>query len=182
MKKYCKTTGFQNLKVLTTAAMLTAVSVIIGAFCKNFLNFGNGLYRITFENLPIILSAILFGPLVGGFVGLASDLVSYLLSPQIYPPNLIVTFGAFAIGFVSGAISRYVIRKRGTAQILFSALPAHIIGSMIIKPIGLYQFYGIAVLWRIPLYCIIIPIEVALLCMLFRNNYFRKMLQSFHWE
>ena len=77
---------FPDLKSLTLAAMLTAMSVVIGIFCKNFLNFGGGLFRITFENLPIILSGILFGPAVGGAVGIASDLVSYLLSSQIYPP------------------------------------------------------------------------------------------------
>ena len=169
---------FPSLKILTTAAMLTAVSVVIGAFCKNFLNFGNGLFRITFENLPVILSGILFGPIIGGIVGISTDLVSYLLSPQIYPPNLIVTFGAFSVGFISGIMSHFVIRKRGTAQIILSAFSAHIVGSMIIKPIGLYQFYGWAVLWRIPLYLMIVPIEIILLCLLFRNRSFQAMIGS----
>ncbi len=178
MKSY-RSSVFSSLKVLTTAAMLTAVSVVIGAFCKNFLNFGNGLFRITFENLPVILSGILFGPIIGGIVGVSTDLVSYLLSPQVYPPNLIVTLGAFSVGLISGLISRFMIRRSGTAQIILSAFPAHVVGSMIIKPIGLYQFYGIAVLWRIPLYLLIVPIEITLLCLLFRNRSFQKMIQSF---
>ena len=77
---------FKSVKMLTVAAMLTAMSVVIGIFCKNTLNFGNGLYRITFENLPIIMSGILFGPIVGGLVGAASDFVSYLLSAQTFDP------------------------------------------------------------------------------------------------
>ena len=86
------------LKRLTLGAMLAAMSVVIGMFCKSFLNFGGGLWRVTFENLPIILAGVFLGPITGGLVGVVSDLTSYLLSPQIYPPNLIVTFGAFAVG------------------------------------------------------------------------------------
>ena len=170
--------AFRNIQVLTLAAMLAAVSVVIGIFCKNFLNFDNGLFRITFENIPIIFSGILFGPVVGGMVGITSDLVSYLLSFQAYPPNLIVTFGAFAVGFLSGLIARYVIKKHGTWQIIVSASAAHIVGSMIIKPIGLYQFYGWLVLFRVPLYLVIAPIEICILCWIFRRKYFQRMIES----
>ena len=170
---------FPNLKSLTTAAMLTAISVIIGIFCKNFLNFGNGLFRITFENLPIVLSGILFGPLVGGMVGVSTDLISYLLSSQTYPPNLIVTAGAFAIGFCSGLTASLIPKNKTSLRIICSALCGHLVGSVIIKPIGLYQFYGILVLWRIPLYLLIVPIEIVLLRILFRNASFQKMLQAF---
>ena len=169
---------FKSIQALTLSAMLAAISVLIGIFCKNLLNFGNGLFRITFENLPIIFSGILFCPIVGGMVGIVSDLVSYLLSPQTYPPNLIVTFGAFAVGFVSGIVSRYIVRRHGTAQTVISASVAHIIGSMIIKPIGLYQFYGIAVLFRIPLYLVIAPIEICILCWILRRKYFQRMIES----
>ena len=73
-----KSKVFKSVRFLTTAAMLTALSVVIGIVCKNFLNFGSGLFRVTFENLPIIMSGILLGPAAGGIVGAASDLVSYL--------------------------------------------------------------------------------------------------------
>ena len=158
--------------------MLVAMSVIIGTFCKTFMNFGAGLFRITFENLPIILSGILFGPICGAVVGIATDLVSYLLSPQIYPPNLVVTLGAAAVGYVSGFISHVIIKKRGYARIIFSAGFAHVIGSMMIKPIGLFAFYGFAVLWRIPLYFVIMPIEIILLCLLYKNAAFRKIIEK----
>ncbi len=161
-----KSKVFKSVRFLTTAAMLTALSVVIGIVCKNFLNFGSGLFRVTFENLPIIMSGILLGPAAGGIVGAASDLVSYLLSSQIYPPNLIVTAGAVAVGVISGLIARFAVKERGKAQIIAAGGLAHLVGSMIIKPIGLYQFYGILVLWRIPLYLVIAPVEILLLCWL----------------
>ena len=167
---------FKSVKSLTLASMLVAMSVIIGIFCKTFLSFGDGLLRITFENLPIIISGILFGPIIGGAVGAASDLISYLLSPQTYPPNLIVTLGAFSVGVVSGIVSRYVIRKHSTLQITLAGGLAHVVGSMIIKPIGLFQFYQWAVLVRIPMYLLIAPLEIFIICLLFKNSSFSKLV------
>lgn len=166
------------LKRLVLGAMLAAMSVVIGMFCKSFLNFGGGLWRITFENLPIILAGVFLGPITGGLVGIVSDLTSYLLSPQIYPPNLIVTFGAFTVGVTAGLMAKFAIRERGTKQIALSAAAAHVIGSMIIKPIGLFQFYQWAVLVRIPLYLVIAPLEILLLCLLWRQKSFRKLFEK----
>ena len=161
------------IKMLTNMAMMTALSTVIGIFCKSVLDFG-GIYRITFENMPIILTGIVLGPIAGGTVGLCSDLISYLLTGQAYPLNPIVTIGAVLIGVVSGIVAKYIIRKKGRLQIILSASLAHIIGSMIIKPIGLYQFYGILVLWRIPLYLVIAPVEILILCLLLKSKAFAK--------
>ncbi len=169
---------FGTVKTMAVASMLTAMSVVIGIFCKTLLNFGGGLYRVTFENLPILISGIMFGPIVGGVVGLAADIISYLLSPQIYPINPIVTLGAFSVGLVSGVFSRYIVKKRGYARIIFSSLFAHVVGSMIIKPIGLFQFYGWAVLWRVPLYLVIAPLEIIIICLMYRNHSVKKVIDG----
>ena len=167
-----------SVRRLTLCAMLIAMSVVIGIFCKSMLNFGGGLFRITFENLPIILSGMIFGPVLGGAVGLCSDIISYLLTGQAYPLNLIVTFGSFAVGVVSGIMAKYVVKKRGTLQVIASAGTAHIVGSMIIKPIGLYAFYGIAVLWRIPMYLVIAPLEILLICILMKRDAFARLIDG----
>ena len=173
-----RTTAKSALKRLVLGAMMAAMSVVIGMFCKTFLNFGGGLWRVTFENLPIILSGVFLGPITGGMVGVVSDLTSYLLSPQIYPPNLIVTFGACMVGITSGLMAKFAVRQRGTKQIALAAAVAHVIGSMIIKPIGLFQFYQWAVLVRIPLYLVIAPLEILLLCLLWRQKSFRKLFEK----
>ena len=117
-------------------------------------------------------------PVIATVVGVATDLISYLLSPQIYPPNLIVTLGAAAVGFLSGFISHTVIKKRGYAQIIISALTAHSVGSMIIKSIGLFSFYGWAVVWRVPTYIVIAAVEITLMCLLYKNATFRKLIEK----
>lgn len=168
-----------SVRNLALAAMLTAMSVVIGIFCKTVLNFANGLFRITFENLPIILSGVIFGPAIGATVGVTSDLISYLLSAtQIYPPNLIVTLGAAMVGAVSGFVSHYLVRQRGNLQFILSGGAAHLVGSMIIKPIGLFQFYSWLVLWRIPLYLAIAPIEILIICLLYKNRAIRKLIDE----
>ena len=177
-KKETKIGIFGSIKIMTMAAMLTAMSVVIGIFCKSLLNFGGGLFRITFENLPILMSGIMFGPIVGGIVGAATDIISYLLSNQAYPINLIVTLGATSVGIVSGLFSKYVFKKRGFSRIIFSSAFAHIVGSMLIKPIGLFQFYQWAVLWRVPMYLVIAPIEILIICLMYKNRSVKKLLDG----
>ena len=138
-----------------------------------------GLVRVTFENLPIIMTGIIYGPIIGGIVGAASDLVSYLFSAQVYPPNLIVTLGAMSIGIISGVVSKFIVRRKGNFQIIVSGAVAHAIGSMIIKSIGLYQFYGALVLWRIPLYLVIAPIEIFVICILLKRRSFARLIGYF---
>ena len=169
---------FRITKVITTAAMMTAISVLIGIFCKNYMNFGvpPGLFRVTFENLPIIMSGILYGPIIGGVVGVLTDLISYLLSSQAYPPNLIVTLGAAASGIIAGVLAKYLIKKNGKLQIITAGALSHLVASMIIKSIGLYQYYGALVLFRIPLYLCIAPIEILIICALLKRKSFARIV------
>ena len=169
---------FRATKVITTAAMMTAISVLIGIFCKNYMNFGvpPGLFRVTFENLPIIMSGILYGPIIGGVVGVLTDLISYLLSSQAYPPNLIVTLGAAVSGTLAGLVAKFIIRKKGRAQIIVAGSLSHLVASMIIKSIGLYQYYGALVLFRIPLYLCIAPIEILIICALLKRKSFARIV------
>ena len=167
---------FNSVRGMTVAAMLVALSVLVGIFCKTYLNFGMGLFRVTFENLPIIMAGVLYGPIVGGLVGVCSDLVSYLFSNQAYPPNLWVTLGALAVGVVSGITSRLVIKRKCYGQIIISGAAAHVVGSMIIKTIGLYSYYGIAVLVRVPLYLVIASLEILVLCLILGRRSFGRVV------
>ncbi|MBR2444932.1 MAG: folate family ECF transporter S component [Clostridia bacterium] len=177
MSKGQKSKGsLSGARLLTVTAMLTAISVVIGIFCKTYLNFGDGLFRITFENLPIIMAGILYGPIIGGVVGLSTDLISYMLSTQVYPINLLVTIGATLVGVVAGIVSKYIIKKNGNLQIIVAGALSHVICSMIIKSIGLYEFYNIMVLLRIPTYLVIGSLEIFLLCKLLNRKSFAKIV------
>ena len=169
--------GLSNVKILTMSAMLTALSIVIGNFCKTFLNFGvpPGLFRITFENFPIIIAGIMFGPWVGAFVGAASDVITFLLSPQSFALLPAVTLGASLVGFVSGLVFRIGQKKVGSVKIVTSVYLAHLVGSMIVKSIGLFVYLDWLVLWRIPLYLVIAALESVIICLMMKN----KNLQHF---
>ena len=173
-----KKKGLRNVRILATAAMLGALSVVIGIFCKNFLNFAGGLFRITFENFPIILSGILFGPAVGAAVGIVSDMVSYFLSTQSFAISPIVTLGAALVGAVSGIVSNYIIKKRGRLQVIASVVAAHAIGSLAVKTFGIFAYYdlsyGMMLLYRLPTYTVIAALEASAICLILRHKAFRK--------
>ena len=161
---------------LTLGAMLAALSIVIGIVCKNYLNFGNGLFRITFENFPIILSGIMFGPLVGSLVGLSADIISYVLSTQTLAISPLVTLGAGSIGLISGLVSHYLYKKNGYLRLILSAFSAHLIGSLLIKSFALFTYYGWAILWRIPTYVLIATLEILLICFLYNRHFFKKWM------
>ena len=166
-----------SVRVLTMAAMLTALSVIIGYICKTIpaLNLGAGL-RITFENLPIILSGIMFGPIVGGCVGCIADLLSCLASGQSPLPFVLV--GSISVGIVAGITSKCIFKKSGLKKIIFSEIFAHLVGSMIIKTITLYFVFGPVVALRIPISLGVLIVEIALLCIMYKNKAIRKLIDT----
>ena len=176
MQKRSSHSRFSTRK-MTVAAMLIAMSALIGIFCKTYLNFFDGVLRVSFENLPTILAGIMFGPVVGGLCGLATDIVSYLLSPQAYFFLPVVSLGSLLVGVISGFMGKYVIKRHGTPQVLISGGSAHLIGSLIVKSIGLFPIYNWMILWRALLYCVaIIPIELAVLTLLFKKPSFLKLI------
>ena len=158
-----------SLKKLVLAGVFAAISIVLGKLFA--FNIGE-LFRVSFENLPIILAGIAMGPLFGAAVGLVADITGCLIVG--YTINPIITAGAVAIGFFSGLIFR--IGKVQTMKIraLLSVLGAHIVGSVIIKTLGLAWFYGTdfwtLVLYRALNYALIIALEYTIIYILMKNK------------
>ena len=138
---------FKNPRALCTAALLAALTVVIGAVCKSFTVTMS--VRITFENLPLIFAGWLLGPWVGFLTGLCADLTSTAATYGIGQINPILTLGSASVGLIAGIVSHYIIPKKSVVQMFITVFSAHIIGNMIIKTLGLYIYY------RTP------PIEIA---------------------
>ncbi len=167
-----------SVKTVTTAAMLAAISVVIGYVCKNLFTY-MVYYRVTFENLPVILSGLLFGPVVGGIVAVTADAVSCLMStnPAVNP---IISLGALAVGVLSG-LAPYIIKKKGMAQTALAVASAHLVGQVAIKSIGKTVYYGM------PWYGIFIglgisvavgALEFALICRLRSSRGISRFLEE----
>ena len=169
----------KELRKLCLCAMLLAMSIAIGYLCKSIFASVNGLFRISFDTLPVIIVGILFGPVWGGVVGACSDLLTYIITPQSFAPIPLVTVGYAMIGIVAGIVAKFIVKKTGNLQIILAGGLGHLVGSMICKVIGLYSIYGWAVLIRIPIYLVVGSVEVLLICLLFKNKAFRRTVQEF---
>ncbi len=170
---------FKKVKTLCACALLCAAAVSIAYVCK-FLTVGS--IRITFENLPIILSGIFFGPVAGLLTGLAADLTSTVISHYgLGGLNPIITLGAASIGFIAGAVFRFPKINKIGIKALLAVFSAHLVGNMLIKSAGLMIYYSYAlpaVLPRIPLYVIIGSIEYAIILVLLKNKGITKTVEK----
>ncbi|MBQ8927816.1 MAG: folate family ECF transporter S component [Oscillospiraceae bacterium] len=165
---------FGNLRVLIIASLLIAMSIVFG----KLLAFNIGPLRISFENLPLLMAGMFFGPLVGLVVGAAADLIGCMIVG--YSINPIITLGAAAIGLVSGLVFRLPVHKNRDVRLVIAVFSAHILGSMVIKSVGLMVGYGYtieSVALRIPLYIGISIIESAVLFCLLRNKAFSSEIE-----
>lgn len=127
------------VRVITTAAMLAAISAVIGILCKNLFTF-NVYYRLTFENAPVILSGLLFGPVVGAAVGVCADAASCLMStnPALNP---LISLGAACVGAVAGFVP-YIIKRKGTLQTVLAVASSHLIGQVGVKSVAKMLYFG----------------------------------------
>ncbi len=166
------TKGKRALRLTVFSALLSAVSIV----CGKYLAFNIGEFiRFSFENLPIIFAGMAFGPIVGMAVGAVSDLVGSLLVG--YAINPIITLGAVAVGLVSGA--SYFFKGKGgkfshLIKISLTAAASHLVGSVLIKSVGLAVFYDmpliILMLWRLLNYLIVGSLEGFILYHLLKNK------------
>jgi ECF transporter S component (folate family) len=165
---------FGNLRVMVIAALLAALSIVLGKYLA--INLSQTV-RVSFENLSIIMAGLLFGPIIGGVVGAVADLVGCVLVG--YAINPIITAGAVLIGVISGLLGMCVLsrgaEKLGTWRIFLPVYAAHIVGSMVVKTIGMMVYYGTPpeiFYVRVPLYLAIALPEGYLLMLLFRSKTF----------
>lgn len=163
---------FKTLGVLVASAFLAAISIVCG---KYLAVPGGEVMRFSFENMPIIMAGMAFGPLVGAIVGAVADIIGCILVG--YTINPLVTLGACTVGLVGGLTYFLLGRVAGCPYIVrisASVALAHVTGSVIIKTIGLAAYYAIPfhvlLLWRILNYLIVGAIEGVILYHLMKNR------------
>lgn len=166
---------FGNVKVLVITALFIAMSIVLG----KFMSFTVGPIRLSFENLTVLMSGIFFGPVIGLVTGLVSDLIGCVLYG--YTINPIITLGAGSIGLISGLISHFTFKSKPFVNTLLSVVVSHIIGSLIIKSIGLYLMYHSpmeVMIMRVPTYAIISAAEFYIIHMLMKNKALKGQLEK----
>ena len=162
-----------STRALCSVAILTALTVVIAYLCK-FLTITQTI-RITFENLPIILAGFAYGPVAGAMTGVAADFISTLISQYgLGQMNPILTAAAGLIGLIAGVAALLTREKKLPVRLAFAVFPAHIIGNMILKTVGLYVWYRMPFFAtfgiRVPLYAAISALEYVVLLLLLKSG------------
>ena len=141
------TVTHSKIRRLAILGILSAASIILGKLLQ--IPIGDTI-RISFENLPILFAGIVFGPVSGVAVGIVSDLVGCVI--RGYAINPIITAGAMLIGLASGLIGKALIKnnERSFVQIILPVAAAHVIGSMVVKSVGLHVFYDTPWMFLLP--------------------------------
>lgn len=166
MKKY-------NLRVPVTAALLAALSIVLGKFAA--IGIGDTI-RISFENLPLILASVILGPLWGVATAVCADLLGCVLRGYGIIP--LITAAQAMMGLVPGLLTRLVFRRTSAPSVAVSVMLSHMLCSMCLKTAALHLSYG-SPFWpllgsRVLLYLAIGAAEAYICAMLVRNSAVRR--------
>ena len=118
-----------HTKKLVLTALLIAVEIVLSRFCS----IATPIAKIGFAFLPLVMVAMLFGPLYAGMAGAAADFIGAILFPiGAYFPGFTLT--AFLVGLAYGY---FLYRKpKGIARI-----------SIMVLAVSLFLHLGLNTVW-----------------------------------
>ena len=123
-----------DTKALVTIALLVAMEVVL----SRFLSISAWNIKIGFSFLPIVIGAILYGPIGGGLIGALGDLLGATLFPiGAYFPGFTLT--AFLTGFVFGL---FLYKSQSIPRIVGAVLVNQCILSLCLNTLWISILYG----------------------------------------
>ncbi|MBO4903310.1 MAG: ECF transporter S component [Lachnospiraceae bacterium] len=119
---------------LTTDAMLAAMCAVLGYFALDLFNF-----KLSFESLPVLVAALLFGPLDGALVGLIGTFLYQFLryGLEASTPLWVIPYGI--IGLVCGLYARKYKYYNTRKQIRFIVAAMEIL-IFLLNTVSLYLY------------------------------------------
>lgn len=127
-------------KVVTRAAILTAISIVLSRFLSIFIS---QTLKIGFSSIPLMLCGLMFGLLVGAMSGLAADLIGAMifLGGQFH---LGFTLSSILIAVIPALVKKYLIRdkKNSTLLIVVSVILTFLVAHLLLNSLWLTQLYG----------------------------------------
>lgn len=152
-----------TVKQLCVLAMLVAITVVLSYITGN-LRIGNSV-KFSVSFISVYVSAALFGPLWGGFVGAAADVVSHFVNPvgaYIWQFTLIEFFYGFLYGMFF--YKKFVIKRNGTEKnagkvflSVFLCISLQFVISLFYKTYVLTKMGYMPDLYRVNVYARLIP-------------------------
>ncbi len=152
--------NLKSVPALAVSAMMTAIVVVLSFYTLRPTEF----LKISFAFLPLCIIGALYGPVFGGLVGIAADLISYAISPA--GPYFI---GFTISGFLSGFIYGIFLYKKNVSlpRVIFAKLTISLFVQIGLNSVWLKLLYGTPIIAMMPTRLLknaaLLPIEVALM-------------------
>lgn len=147
-----------NTKTLTIMSLLIALEIVL----SRFLSFSAWNMKIGFSFVPVVIAAILLGPLQAGLVGALSDFIGAILFPiGAYFPGFTLT--TFLTGAVFGL---FLHKQQDLKRILTAVLVNQFVLSLFLNTLWISVLYGtpyVPLLATRVVQCLILT-EVQLIC------------------
>lgn len=149
-----------NTKKLVILSLLTALTIVLA----RFLSIQTQVLRISFEFFPIVVAAILFGPLGAGITAAIADIIGATLFPAgTFFPGF--TVSAFTAGIIYGLF--FYNKKITWVKTILAAFTKIIVVDMIMVSTWLMILYKMPLIALIPArlikLAVMMPIEVVLI-------------------
>ena len=123
-----------STKNLTAMALLIALEIIL----SRFLSLSAWNTKIGFSFVPVVIAAILLGPVYAGIVGALADFVGAVLFPiGAYFPGFTLT--AFLTGMVYGL---FLYKRQSLPRILGAVAVNQFILSLLLNTLWISVLYG----------------------------------------
>lgn len=119
-----------SAKRLTVDAVLVALY-----FALSMLAISVGGFKLTFEHLPVILCAVVYGPLDALLVGALGEFLNQLLTFGVTPTTVLWILPALFRGLSMGIGARVLRRQLGLEALLERKIPAAFLGECVISGI-----------------------------------------------
>lgn len=157
---------FTKIRKMAYAGIFIAVSIVLTRFFSRILPIaGVGALRLSFGEIPLLLSGLMLGPWFGAASGALADLLGYPLLPQgPYFPGF--TLSSALIGFVPGLLARLRKGPWTWPALLAVIAPTIVLTSLVLNTLWLNMLFdrAFAVLLppRILANLILIPIYATI--------------------
>lgn len=152
--------NLKNVSAISVAAMMTAVIIVLSFYTLRPTEF----LKISFGFLPLSIVSALYGPIVGGLVGIAADLIGYAITPA-GPYFIGFTISGFLSGFIYGM---FLYQKGGSlVRIVLAKLTISLFVQIGLNSVWIKFLYGTPIIAMLPTRllknAVLLPIEIVLM-------------------
>ena len=169
----------ERLKFICFAAILIAIEIVL----NRFVSINTAGLKIGFSFVPIVIAAVLFGPVRAGIIYCIADMIGAILFPiGPYFPGFSIC--AFLMGMTYGAF----LYKKEKVGFFRNILPPVIINNVIlgllVNTLWVSILYGSKTYWgwfvyRLPEYAVLIPVSAILIPAIFKlTEVLRKVVNK----